>query len=109
MEEAGAEVHRLEAEMAELTKLNGDLEHRNSILETYLELQESPKAGRQAADNEWWLDAGVRPHAFSTEGLSSRAYKALLLLTSHWGTSVIRVLQSLFQVHQHIANAEVTS
>jgi len=60
VEEAGAEVHRLEAEMAELTKLNGDLEHRNSILETYLELQESPKAGRQAADNEWWLDAETR-------------------------------------------------
>lgn len=44
--------------MAKLTKSNGDLEQRNSILETYLKLQDSPEAGKPAADNEWWLDAG---------------------------------------------------
>ena len=44
--------------MAKLTKSNGDLEQRNSILETYLKLQDSPEADKSAADNGWWLDAG---------------------------------------------------
>ncbi len=61
MEEAGAEVQRLEAEMAELTRLNGELETYNGDLTAYLELQESPEGGKQAADNEWWLDAGGHP------------------------------------------------
>lgn len=43
VEEADAQVQELEAEQERLQRANGDLSHRNSILEKYLQLRDAPE------------------------------------------------------------------
>lgn len=56
VEEADAQVAELEAELEALQRENGDLSHRNSILEKYLQLKDSPTV----TGEEWWMDPATR-------------------------------------------------
>lgn len=61
VEEADAQVQELEAEQERLHRVNIDLSDRNSILEKYLQLKDSPEVTAE----EWWLDPSTRNFIYS--------------------------------------------
>ncbi len=58
-----SEVEQLEAELEKLQRANGDLAHRNSVLEKYLDLRRKEQPAPSVAD-EWWLDQTTRDFVY---------------------------------------------